>query len=172
MIKANFPARIAFRVLSKIDSRTILDASGADQLIGRGDMLISTGSDLKRLQCGFVDTPEVEDICAFIGDQRAYPDALLLPEYVGADGGEDKDIDLDDIDPMFADAARIVVIHQQGSASLLQRKLKLGYNRAGRIVDQLEGYGIIGPFQGSKAREVLYSDDQALEEFLRSKGLV
>lgn len=172
MIKANFPARIAFRVLSKIDSRTILDASGADQLIGRGDMLISTGSDLKRLQCGFVDTPEVEEICAFIGDQRAYPDAMLLPEYVGADGGDDRDIDLDDIDPMFADAARIVVIHQQGSASLLQRKLKLGYNRAGRIVDQLEGYGIIGPFQGSKAREVLFSDDQALEEFLRSKGLV
>lgn len=172
MIKANFPARIAFRVLSKIDSRTILDASGADQLIGRGDMLVSTGSDLVRLQCGFVDTPEVEDICSFIGDQRAYPEALLLPEYVGegAEGGGD--MDMDDIDPLFADAARIVVIHQQGSASLLQRKLKLGYNRAGRIVDQLEGMGIIGPFQGSKAREVLFADEVGLDEFLGSKGIV
>ncbi|MCC6702476.1 MAG: DNA translocase FtsK [Fluviicola sp.] len=172
MIKANFPARIAFRVLSKIDSRTILDSSGADQLIGRGDMLISLGQDLIRVQCGFADTPEVEDICKFIGEQRAYPEALILPEYVGADGGEGKDVDLDDIDPMFGDAARIVVINQQGSASLLQRKLKLGYNRAGRIVDQLEGYGIIGPFQGSKAREVLFSDVESLEEFLRAKGIV
>ncbi len=171
MIKANFPARIAFRVLSKIDSRTILDSSGADQLIGRGDMLISLGQDLIRVQCGFADTPEVEDICKFIGEQRAYPEALILPEYVGADGGEDRDIDLDEIDSMFADAARIVVINNQGSASLLQRKLKLGYNRAGRIVDQLEGYGIIGPFQGSKAREVLFSDVESLEEFLRSKGI-
>jgi len=171
MIKANFPARIAFRVQSKIDSRTILDASGADQLIGRGDMLISLGSDMVRVQCGFADTPEVEDICKFIGEQRAYPEALLLPEYVGADGDGGNDIDIDDIDPMFADAARIVVMHQQGSASLLQRKLKLGYNRAGRIVDQLEGYGIIGPFQGSKARDVLFSDDVSLEEFLSSKGL-
>jgi S-DNA-T family DNA segregation ATPase FtsK/SpoIIIE len=171
MIKANFPARIAFRVLSKIDSRTILDASGADQLIGRGDMLISTGSDIKRLQCGFVDTPEVDEICAFIGDQRAYPDALLLPEYSG-EASEGKDIDLDDIDPMFADAARIVVMHQQGSASLLQRKLKLGYNRAGRIVDQLEGHGIIGSFQGSKARDVLFVDEHSLEEYLRNKGIV
>lgn len=171
MIKANFPARIAFRVLSKIDSRTILDSSGADQLIGRGDMLISLGQDLIRVQCGFADTPEVEDVCKFIGEQRAYPQALLLPEYVGAEGGEDKDVDLDDIDPMFAEAARIVVINNQGSASLLQRKLKLGYNRAGRIVDQLEGYGIIGPFQGSKAREVLFSDLESLEAFLQSKGL-
>lgn len=171
MIKANFPARIAFRVQSKIDSRTILDSSGADQLIGRGDMLISTGSDLKRLQCGFVDTPEVEAICDFIGNQRAYPDALLLPEYSGDSSNEDRDIDMDDIDPMFAEAAKIVVIHQQGSASLLQRKLKLGYNRAGRIVDQLEGFGIIGPFQGSKAREVLFSDEIALDEYLRSKGI-
>lgn len=171
MIKANFPARIAFRVQSKIDSRTILDASGADQLIGRGDMLISLGSDMVRVQCGFADTPEVEDICKFIGEQRAYPEALLLPEYVGADGGNDSDIDLDDIDQLFGEAARMVVIHNQGSASLLQRKLKLGYNRAGRIVDQLEGYGIIGPFQGSKAREVLFSDIEALEEFLRSKGI-
>lgn len=171
MIKANFPARIAFRVLSKIDSRTILDTSGADQLIGRGDMLISLGQDLIRVQCGFADTPEVEDICKFIGEQRAYPEALLLPEYVGAEGGEERNLDLEDIDPMFADAARIVVMHQQGSASLLQRKLKLGYNRAGRIVDQLEGYGIIGPFQGSKAREVLFADETSLDEFLSSKGL-
>ena len=170
MIKANFPARIAFRVLSKIDSRTILDSSGADQLIGRGDMLISTGQDMIRLQCGFVDTPEVEEICAFIGNQRAYPDALLLPEYVG-EGAESKDFDLSEIDPMFGDAARIVVMHQQGSASLLQRKLKLGYNRAGRIVDQLEAFNVIGPFQGSKAREVLYSDTESLEEYLKVKGL-
>lgn len=172
MIKANFPARIAFRVLSKIDSRTILDASGADQLIGRGDMLISTGSDIKRLQCGFVDTPEVEDICSFIGNQRAYPEALLLPEYVGEGGDGSSDIDMNEIDPMFADAARIVVISQQGSASLLQRKLKLGYNRAGRIVDQLEGMGIIGAFQGSKAREVMYGDIESLDEFLRSRGII
>ena len=172
MIKANFPARIAFRVLSKIDSRTILDASGADQLIGRGDMLISTGSDMKRLQCGFVDTPEVEEICSFIGSQRAYPEALILPEYVpeGAEGGGD--FDMNEIDPMFVDSARIVVINQQGSASLLQRKLKLGYNRAGRIVDQLEGMNIIGPFQGSKAREVLFSDIESLDEFLKVKGLI
>lgn len=171
MIKANFPARIAFRVLSKIDSRTILDASGADQLIGRGDMLISTGSDIKRLQCGFVDTPEVEDICSFIGEQRAYPEAFQLPEFVGEGGDGSGDIDMNEIDPMFADAARIVVISQQGSASLLQRKLKLGYNRAGRIVDQLEGMGIIGSFQGSKAREVLYTDVESLDEFLKMKGI-
>jgi S-DNA-T family DNA segregation ATPase FtsK/SpoIIIE len=172
MIKANFPARIAFRVLSKIDSRTILDASGADQLIGRGDMLISTGSDVKRLQCGFVDTPEVEEICCFIGDQRAYPEALILPEYVpeGSEGGSD--FDMNEMDVMFVDSARIVVINQQGSASLLQRKLKLGYNRAGRIVDQLEGMGIIGAFQGSKAREVLFGDIESLDEFLRTKGLL
>lgn len=171
MIKANFPARIAFRVLSKIDSRTILDTSGADQLIGRGDMLISTGQDMIRLQCGFVDTPEVEEICSFIGNQRAYPSALLLPEYVGEGGGDDNSVDMGDIDPMFADAARIVVMHQQGSASLLQRKLKLGYNRAGRIVDQLEAFNIIGSFQGSKAREVLFSDSGSLEEYLATKGL-
>lgn len=172
MIKANFPARIAFRVLSKIDSRTILDNSGADQLIGRGDMLISTGSDLKRLQCGFVDTPEVESICDFIGEQRAYPEAFLLPEYVGEGGEGNGDIDMDEIDPLFADAARIVVINQQGSASLLQRKLKLGYNRAGRIVDQLEGMGIIGSFQGSKAREVLFGDIESLDEYLKVKGII
>ncbi len=172
MIKANFPARIAFRVLSKIDSRTILDSSGADQLIGRGDMLISTGAELIRLQCGFVDTAEVEDICSFIGEQRAYPEALLLPEYVGEGGENDKDFDTNELDVMFADAARIVVLHQQGSASLLQRKLKLGYNRAGRLVDQLEAFGIIGPFQGSKARDVLYADEAGLEELLASKGIL
>jgi S-DNA-T family DNA segregation ATPase FtsK/SpoIIIE len=172
MIKANFPARIAFRVLSKIDSRTILDASGADQLIGRGDMLVSTGADVIRLQCGFVDTPEVEAICEFIGEQRAYPEALLLPEYVPEGSESSGDVDTDDIDPLFADAARIVVIHQQGSASLLQRKLKLGYNRAGRIVDQLEAFGIIGSFQGSKARDVLYADEASLDELLASKGIV
>ena len=171
MIKANFPARIAFRVQSKIDSRTILDGSGADQLIGRGDMLISTGSELVRLQCGFVDTPEVEDICNFIGDQRGYADAFLLPEYVGESSEGGGSMDDEDLDSLFADAARIVVIHQQGSASLLQRKLKLGYNRAGRIVDQLEGMGIIGQFRGSKAREVLIPDEISLNEILEKRGL-
>ncbi|NBU90986.1 MAG: DNA translocase FtsK, partial [Flavobacteriia bacterium] len=172
MIKANFPARIAFRVLSKIDSRTILDASGADQLIGRGDMLISTGSDIIRLQCGFVDTAEVEDICSFIGEQRAFPEALILPEYI-AEGGENiGEVDMNEIDAMFVDSARIIVINQQGSASLLQRKLKLGYNRAGRIVDQLEAMGIIGTFQGSKPRDVLYTDIESLDELLRTRGLI
>ncbi len=171
MIKANFPARIAFRVQSKIDSRTILDGSGADQLIGRGDMLISTGSDLVRLQCGFVDTPEVEGICNFIGDQRGYADAFLLPEYVGESSEGSSSMDDEDLDSLFVDAARIVVLHQQGSASLLQRKLKLGYNRAGRIVDQLEGMGIIGSFRGSKAREVLIVDEVSLNEVLERRGL-
>jgi len=171
MIKANFPARIAFRVLSKIDSRTILDSSGADQLIGRGDMLISTGSDLVRLQCGFVDTPEVEAICDFIGEQRAYPSAFILPEYLG-ESAEQTDMDINDLDSMFVDSAKIVVIHQQGSASLLQRKLKLGFNRAGRIIDQLEAHGIIGPSKGSKARDVLISDENHLEEVLRLKDLL
>jgi len=172
MIKANFPARMAFKVMSKIDSRTILDASGADQLIGRGDMLVSTGQDVIRLQCGFVDTPEVDDICAFIGGQRGYPEALLLPEYEGESSESGGDMDDEDLDKLFADAARIVVLHQQGSASLLQRKLKLGYNRAGRIVDQLEGHGIIGGFRGSKAREVLYVDEVTLDAYLSSKGIV
>jgi S-DNA-T family DNA segregation ATPase FtsK/SpoIIIE len=171
MIKANFPARMAFRVLSKIDSRTILDSSGADQLIGRGDMLISTGNDLVRLQCGFVDTPEVEAICDFIGEQRGYPTAFFLPEFVG-EGSDQPDIDINDLDSMFVDSARIVVIHQQGSASLLQRKLKLGFNRAGRIIDQLEVHGIIGPSKGSKAREVLILDENHLEDILRSKDLL
>lgn len=172
MIKANFPARIAFRVLSKIDSRTILDTSGADQLIGRGDMLISTGSDMIRLQCGFVDTPEVEDICQFVGGQKGYSNAFILPEYVPEGGDGAGDFEMDEIDPLFVDSARIVVMNQQGSASLLQRKLKLGYNRAGRIVDQLESMGIIGTFQGSKARDVLFSDIESLDEFLMAKGLL
>jgi S-DNA-T family DNA segregation ATPase FtsK/SpoIIIE len=167
-IKANFPARIAFRVTSKIDSRTILDAGGAEQLIGRGDMLLSTGNDLIRIQCAFVDTPEVEKICEFIGSQRAYPSAFLLPEYVGEDGESGKeDIDLSERDKMFDEAAKLVVQFQQGSASFLQRKLKLGYNRAGRIVDQLEAAGIIGQFEGSKAREVLCKDMAQLEGIMQ-----
>jgi S-DNA-T family DNA segregation ATPase FtsK/SpoIIIE len=168
-IKANFPARIAFRVTSKIDSRTILDSGGADQLIGRGDMLLSTGADLIRLQCAFVDTPEVEKITDFIGSQRGYPEAHLLPEFHGNDeegGGSSKDFNASERDSYFEEAARIIVQHQQGSTSLLQRRLKLGYNRAGRIVDQLEAAGIIGPFEGSKAREVLFPDLNSLEQFL------
>ncbi len=168
-IKANFPARIAFRVTSKIDSRTILDAGGAEQLIGRGDMLLSTGNDLIRIQCAFVDTPEAEKITEFIGSQRAYPSAFLLPEYVGEDGESGKEeVDLSERDKMFDEAAKLVVQFQQGSASFLQRKLKLGYNRAGRIVDQLEAAGIIGPFEGSKAREVRCKDMAQLDEIIRS----
>lgn len=169
-IKANFPARIAFRVTSKIDSRTILDSGGADQLIGRGDLLFSTGSDLIRLQCPFVDTPEVDKICDFIGGQRGYPSAFILPEYIDENADPEEDFDIGDRDSMFEDAARIVVNHQQGSASLLQRKLKLGYNRAGRIIDQLEKAGIIGPFEGSKARKVLFSDITSLEQFLKGQN--
>ncbi|NVK28113.1 MAG: DNA translocase FtsK [Flavobacteriia bacterium] len=167
IIKANFPARIAFRVTSKIDSRTILDAGGADQLIGKGDMLFSPGNELIRLQCAFLDTPEVDEITEYIGNQQAYPEAYQLPEYVGEEssGGGGALAD-EDRDALFEDAARIVVIHQQGSASLLQRKLKLGYNRAGRIVDQLEAAGIIGPFEGSKARQVLVPDEVSLEQKL------
>ena len=166
VIKANFPGRIAFRVTSKIDSRTILDTGGADQLIGRGDMIYSTGSDIIRLQCGFVDTPEVEKICNFIGEQRAYPNALLLPEYIDETASTKGSFDDEDRDDKFEEAARILVIHQQGSASLLQRKLKLGYNRAGRIIDQLESAGVVGPFEGSKARKVLIPDEISLERFL------
>ncbi len=167
-IKANFPARIAFRVTSKIDSRTILDSGGADQLIGRGDMLLSTGNDLIRIQCAFVDTPEVEKITEFIGNQRAYPSAFLLPEYVGEEGDLGKEeVDLSERDKMFDEAAKLIVQFQQGSASFLQRKLKLGYNRAGRIVDQMEAAGVIGPFEGSKAREVLIKDMGQLEEILQ-----
>ncbi len=165
-IKANFPARIAFRVTSKIDSRTILDAGGADQLIGRGDMLLSTGNDLIRIQCAFVDTPEVDKICDFIGAQRGYPDALLLPEVPTEDGEGGVDLDDGDRDSMFEEAARLVVQTQQGSTSLIQRKLKLGYNRAGRIVDQLEAAGVLGAFEGSKARRVLIPNEAALQAHL------
>jgi S-DNA-T family DNA segregation ATPase FtsK/SpoIIIE len=172
-IKANFPARIAFRVSSKVDSRTILDTGGADQLIGRGDMLLSTGSDLIRLQCAFVDTPEVEKLAQFIAQQRGYPGAYELPEYSGDETGETKEeVDLSQRDAYFLEAARMIVQHQQGSTSLIQRRLKLGYNRAGRIVDQLEAAGIIGPSEGSKARQVFFPTEQALEDFLREKGFL
>ncbi|MHC5310398.1 DNA translocase FtsK [Myroides sp. LJL116] len=166
IIKANFPARIAFRVTSKIDSRTILDGQGADQLIGRGDMLYTQGNDLVRVQCAFVDTPEVEKLTDYIGSQKAYPDAYLLPEYVGEEGGSNLDIDVSERDQLFKEAAEVIVTAQQGSASLLQRKLKLGYNRAGRIIDQLEAAGIVGPFEGSKARSVNIPDLVSLEQFL------
>ena len=169
-IKANFPGRVAFRVTSKVDSRTILDAGGADQLIGRGDMLLSTGNDLIRLQCGFVDTPEVEAITDFIGSQRGYPDALILPEVPDEHSEQMGDIAAEERDSMFHEAARILVLHQQGSTSLLQRKLKLGYNRAGRLVDQLEAAGVIGPFEGSKARKVLVPDEASLEQLLRGSS--
>ena len=170
IIKANFPARIAFRVTSKIDSRTILDTSGADQLIGRGDMLYTNGNDVVRVQCAFVDTPEVERITEFIGAQKAYPDAYLLPEF---DGGEESgtklDMDISERDTLFREAAEIIVTAQQGSASLLQRKLKLGYNRAGRLIDQLESAGIVGPFEGSKARGVLIQDLSTLDDFFNNE---
>ncbi len=169
IIKANFPARIAFRVTSKIDSRTILDAQGADQLIGRGDMLFTQGNDVTRLQCAFVDTPEVAKITEYIGSQRAYPNAHELPEYVGEDSGTGIDYDIADRDSMFKDAAVVIVTAQQGSASLIQRKLKLGYNRAGRIIDQLEAAGIVGPFEGSKARQVLVPDLVALDQLLNNE---
>jgi S-DNA-T family DNA segregation ATPase FtsK/SpoIIIE len=169
IIKANFPARAAFRVTSKIDSRTILDTSGADQLIGKGDMLFSAGNDLIRLQCAFVDTPEVEKITDFIGSQRAYPDAHMLPEYSGEEIGTSLDIDISERDALFRDAALVIVHAQQGSASLLQRKLKLGYNRAGRLIDQLEAAGIVGPFEGSKARQVLVADEAALNFLLNNE---
>ncbi len=169
IIKANFPARIAFRVTSKIDSRTILDSQGADQLIGRGDMLYTHGNDLIRVQCAFVDTPEVERICDFIGGQKAYPDAYLLPEYVGEESGTSLDINISERDTLFREAAEVVVTAQQGSTSLIQRKLKLGYNRAGRIIDQLEAAGVVGPFEGSKARSVLIPDLMALEHFFNNE---
>lgn len=173
LIKANFPARLSFKVTSKIDSRTILDTGGAEQLVGMGDMLLSSNSDIIRLQCPFVDTNEIEDLCEFVGNQRGYDEAYALPEFLGDDGGQtdEKDVDLDNRDPMFDEAARLIVIHQQGSTSLIQRKLKLGYNRAGRLVDQLEAAKIVGQFEGSKARDVLVSDLQTLEEILkRLKG--
>ena len=167
IIKANFPARIAFRVTSKIDSRTILDVSGADQLIGRGDMLYTQGNELVRIQCAFVDTPEVEKISEFIGVQKGYPDAHLLPEFSGEEN-EIGGIDIEDRDELFEEAAKVIVVAQQGSASLIQRKLKLGYNRAGRIIDQMEAAGIVGPFEGSKARQVLIPDLNTLDQFLKN----
>ncbi len=169
IIKANFPARIAFRVTSKIDSRTILDTQGADQLIGRGDLLYTNGNDVIRVQCAFVDTPEVEKITEFIGSQKAYPNAYLLPEFVGEDSGINLDIDISERDSLFREAAEVIVSAQQGSASLLQRKLKLGYNRAGRLIDQLEAAGIVGPFEGSKARNVNIPDLVALEHFFNNE---
>jgi S-DNA-T family DNA segregation ATPase FtsK/SpoIIIE len=167
IIKANFPARLSFKVSSRVDSRTILDSNGAEQLVGQGDMLLSNGSDIIRLQCAFIDTHEVERICEFIGEQRGYDTSYLLPEYED-EGAETKTVDLNNRDSMFEDAARLVVAHQQGSTSLIQRKLSLGYNRAGRIMDQLEAAGVVGPFEGSKARKVLIQDEYALEQLLKS----
>ena len=169
IIKANFPARIAFRVTSKIDSRTILDAGGADQLIGRGDLLYTAGNEINRIQCAFIDTPEVAKITDFIGSQRAYSNAHLLPEYIDEEGGTSLDVNIEDRDKLFKEAAEIIVIAQQGSASLLQRKLKLGYNRAGRLIDQLEAAGIVGNFEGSKARQVLVADLVALDQLLENE---
>ncbi|MVT10468.1 FtsK/SpoIIIE family DNA translocase [Chitinophaga tropicalis] len=169
-IKANFPARIAFKVSSKIDSRTILDIGGAEQLIGQGDMLVSFNGELVRLQCAFVDTPEVEKVAEYIGEQRAYPEAYLLPEYVDEKEMEGKEISLQDRDPLFEEAARVIVQNQQGSTSLLQRRMKLGYNRAGRLMDQLEAAGIVGPNMGSKARDVIVKTEADLEEILNDLG--
>ncbi len=166
LIKANFPARLSFKVTAKVDSRTILDTGGAEQLVGNGDMLLSMGSDMVRLQCPFVDTPEIEGICDFIGEQRGYSNAYLLPEYYGDDEPDALDFDPNDLDPLFEDAAKLIVTFQQGSTSLIQRKMKLGYNRAGRIIDQLEGAGIVGPFEGSKAREVFVKTMEELLEIL------
>lgn len=168
VIKANFPARIAFRVTSMVDSRTILDSPGANQLIGRGDMLISTGSDLTRLQCAFIDTDELERLTEFIGTQQGYTIGYELPEYVGEEAEAIGEVDLKKRDALFEEAARLIVRHQQGSTSLIQRKFSIGYNRAGRIVDQLEAAGIVGPFEGSKARQVLYQDEYSLEQYLNN----
>ena len=169
-IKANFPARIAFKVSSKVDSRTILDVGGAEQLIGKGDMLISYNGDLTRLQCAFVDTPEVDAVVDFIGEQRGYPQAFLLPEYIDEKDVDGRDFDLNDKDPLFEDAARLIVTSQVGSTSLLQRRMKLGYNRAGRLMDQLEAAGIVGSNQGSKARDVLIKTEMELEQHLQALG--
>jgi len=167
LIKANFPTRLSYRVISKVDSRTILDTGGAEQLVGMGDMLLSQNSNIIRLQCAFMDSGEVEDICTYVGEQRGYDSAYLLPEYEGDESGDSlSDVDLADRDALFEEAARIIVLHQQGSTSLIQRKLKLGYNRAGRLIDQLEAAGIVGPFEGSKAREVLVPDEYSLEQLL------
>jgi len=166
VIKANFPARLSFRVTSKVDSRTILDSGGADQLVGMGDMLFSNGSDVIRLQSPFVDTPEIEKVCEFIGSQRGYDSAYMLPEFEGEDDGGASAVDLSERDALFEEAAKLIVMHQQGSTSLIQRKLKLGYNRAGRLIDQLEAARIVGAFEGSKAREVLVKDEMSLEQLL------
>jgi S-DNA-T family DNA segregation ATPase FtsK/SpoIIIE len=166
VIKSYFLARIAFKVPSRIDSRTILDAGGAEQLIGKGDMLISYNGEITRLQCAFVDTPEVERVCEFIEAQQGYPDAYKLPEYVDEKEAEGKDFDMADKDPLFEEAARLIVQNQMGSTSLIQRRMKLGYNRAGRLMDQLEQAGIVGPNLGSKARDVLIKNDGELEEIL------
>jgi S-DNA-T family DNA segregation ATPase FtsK/SpoIIIE len=175
IIKANFPSRVAFRVSSKIDSRTILDGGGADQLIGKGDMLISTGSDLIRLQCAFVDTPDVDEIAKHIENQQGYPEPFLLPEYVpedGGKGGEGEVLSPDEIDPLFMEAATLILQTQLGSTSLIQRKMKLGYNRAGRIMDQLEEFGVVGPSQGSKAREVKVRSNEELMAVFQRMGLI
>ena len=169
LIKANFPARIAFRVTSKVDSRTILDSGGADQLIGRGDMLYTQGNDLTRLQCGFIDTDEIEKITELIGAQKGYSDSYILPEYIEEDNNQNNNINIDERDSLFKDAAEVIVTAQQGSASLIQRKLKLGYNRAGRIIDQLESAGIVGRFEGSKARSVLVKNLVELEQLLKNE---
>jgi S-DNA-T family DNA segregation ATPase FtsK/SpoIIIE len=167
-IKANFPARIAFKVSSKIDSRTILDAGGAEQLIGKGDMLVSYNGEITRLQCAFVDTPEVDRVCNFIAEQKGYPQAFLLPEYTDEKDTDASGFDAGDRDPLFEDAAKLIVNAQMGSTSLIQRRMKLGYNRAGRLMDQLESAGIVGPSQGSKPREVLYKTDTELYDFLQN----
>ena len=169
LIKANFPARIAFRVTSKVDSRTILDSGGADQLIGRGDMLYTQGNDLTRLQCGFIDTDEIEKITELIGAQKGYSDAYILPEYIEEENTQNNTINIDERDSLFREAAEVIVTAQQGSASLIQRKLKLGYNRAGRIIDQLESAGIVGRFEGSKARSVLVKNLIELEQLLKNE---
>jgi S-DNA-T family DNA segregation ATPase FtsK/SpoIIIE len=166
IIKANFPARIAFKVSSKIDSRTILDTGGAEQLIGKGDMLVSMSGEITRLQCAFVDTPEVDKIVEFIAYQEAFPEPFLLPEYVDEKELGNEDFESGDKDPLFEDAAKVIVANQIGSTSLLQRRMKLGYNRAGRLMDQLEAAGIVGPNQGSKAREVLVKTESELQEIL------
>ncbi len=172
LIKANFPARLSFRVTSSIDSRTILDSGGAEQLVGQGDMLLAINSEIVRLQCPYIDTREIEDVCEFIGSQRGYGEAYALPEYEGEDGdGSRADVDTEDFDQLLPDAARLVITHQQGSTSLIQRKMKLGYNRAGRIMDQLEILGVVGPFTGSKARDVMFHDLESLEQHLNSVGV-
>jgi len=174
IIKANFPARLSFRVTQKIDSRTILDTGGADQLIGRGDMLLKLDNDITRIQCAFLDTPEVEHVSNFIGDQKGYSSAYLLPEFYGDDesGQGATEYSNDDLDALFVEASRLIVAHQQGSTSLIQRRMSLGYNRAGRIIDQMESVGIVGPFEGSKAREVLVKDEMSLEQLLKDKKII